>query len=153
MKSTETKDAESALTSAQRELLRLDFAGRHKIGEICERLNISRGTYHRWKHYPEYKAAMRQLQERADRQILAEARRVRAAALNAARQGVEKISGMMGEVDTMHDAATGARAALDVYKTTAAQTGISERRTIEHEGAVSVNAEADSLVDELIGGD
>jgi hypothetical protein len=146
-------DARPKLDGLQLEAVRLDFLGQscRAIGEAVGR---SRTTVWKWQQLPEYQAHYRQLQAEADRMTVGEAHKLRGDALKVVRASITRIGQRLAK-DTVSNSELAAlgRAALDVYKTTAAQTGISERRTIEHEGTVSVNAEADSLVDELIGAD
>ena len=118
-------DARPKLDGLQLEAVRLDFLGQscRAIGEAVGR---SRTTVWKWQQLPEYQEHYRQLQAEADRMTVGEAHKLRGDALKVVRASITRIGQRLAK-DTVSNTELAAlgRAALDVYKTTAAQTGIS----------------------------
>jgi|OM-RGC.v1.022725993 Helix-turn-helix domain of resolvase. len=130
-------DVRKGLTPEQWKALLLDFQGGMSRSEIADTLGIGRTTLYRWLAKPEYSAAMDEMVEELRGQVLKTAGQVAHEALEVARRGVKRIGEEMQTAETMHDVATGTRAAMDVYKTTAAQTGVAETQRLEHAGEVA----------------
>ena len=150
----------NALSSLQMEAVRHDFMG-GSCRTIGEKVGRSHTIIWQWRKLPAYQEALRQMHEDANRATVASAQKTRDDALKVARAALTRLGQRLAKNDgndmSNSDLASTVRASLDVYKTTAAQTGISERKTVEHAGEVTTTTVqvvvAEDIDDAIFGDD
>ena len=111
------------LSPSQREAARMEVLGMSAT-DICEAVGVSAATLSRWRADDRYWRHVEQLMAEADRDTLKQARRIRDEALKVARASVGRAAAMLRGDLTPRDVSAIGRLALEVYKTTAAQTGV-----------------------------
>ena len=143
------------LSPSQREAARLEVLGTSAT-DICAAVGVSAATLSRWRSDDRYWSQVERLMADADRDTLRQARRIRDEALKVARASVGRAAAMLRDELTPRDAAAIGRLALDVYKTTAAQTGIAETTRQElavDAGRMAVVAKLEAVFGAGLGGD
>lgn len=126
------------LTPDQQLAAQLEFTGRAQT-DIAETLGVHRSTLWKWRQTPEYQAEMAEMREEARRGVIAEAVKVRSNAIKVINAGVARMGQALGRGDmNAAEVATVTRAAVDVYKTVAAQTGIAEVTRVESSSSMQV---------------
>jgi len=135
------------LSPSQREAARMEVLGTSAT-DICSAVGVSAATLSRWRADDRYWRHVERLMADADRDTLKQARRIRDEALKVARASVGRAAAMLRDELTPRDAAAIGRLALDVYKTTAAQTGVTEttRQEVAVDGAPAALAEVRELL-------
>ena len=132
---------DDGLTPAQREAVRMDFLG-GSCRKIGDHLGVSRTTIWKWQQLQAYRDQLQALHSEADKETLAEAVKTRSEAMKIIRVGLSRMGRRLGENGgagmSNGDLAACTRAALDVYKTTASQTGIAQVAQVDHGGRVEV---------------
>ena len=141
----ETNDADNpddGLTPTQREAVRLDFLG-GSCRSIGAAVGVARTTVWAWKQLPAYQRHLLHLQAEADKETLAEVAKTRGEALRITRAGLGLLGRRMarttGKPMSDSDLSSATRTALEVFKTTAAQTGMGETMKLEHGGRLEVS--------------
>lgn len=123
------------LTPAQRQAIRLEIAGA-RISDIAAQLGVTPQTVSKWRRLQEYQDHREMLAASADADALDDARVLRMASARVLRRGIRQLEVELDEgLLQVKDAAPALRVALDVYRSTSAQTGLSE--TSRHEVTLS----------------
>lgn len=152
------RDGTAGLSSQQKQAARLEFAAEHNADAIGEKVGVSRTTIFRWRKNPEYVAYVNSLHDEANRLTILELVKIRKRVMKGVYAGTGKLLGVVegkgADAPSTYDVVQATRTLHDIMKSTAAQTGISERKTVEHAGNVQVDARADgaALVDSLLSG-
>lgn len=130
-------DPTTTLDPRQLEAARLDFLG-GSCRSIGDAIGVSRTTVWLWRKEPDYQEYIAQLQEDARRETLGEAVKLRLDVGKVVRASITRIGQRLAKDDMSNtELASLARASLEVYKTVCAQTGVTERTVVEHDGEIS----------------
>jgi transposase-like protein len=133
--STDRSQRPEPLTPAQRQAIRLEIAGA-RVTDIAAQLGVKPQTVLRWRKLQEYRDHREMLAASSDADALDDARVLRMASSRVLRRGIRQLEVELDEgLLSLRDAAPALRVALDVYRSTSAQTGLSE--TSRHEVTLS----------------
>lgn len=136
--------ARTELSPAQRKAVRLEAEGL-AAGKIAEAVGVGAATLSKWRATDRYWSQVEVLMREIDRDTVRSARRTRDAALKVitGALGRAALAVQAGEMSPT-EASTVMRAALDVYRATSAQTGITETRRTEISAGPDADEEADA---------
>lgn len=142
-KTPETRLDAPSLPPKAAHAARLEATGSPPI-DLARQLSVDISTVKRWRNRDDYRALVEEIAEQANARIIDRATSLRLKAIKLMERAVDAASAMLDtDGDDLTADALGkiAKIGLDAYKTTAAQTGITEASKVE----VSVSPPEEAL--------
>ena len=139
------------LKPLQREAARLDSMGVAAV-EIARKIGVDPATISVWRGTPLYQDHLQELMREQDRDAIRQARRIRNAAvkvmggsLSEAAKSIQ--ASQAGEIRlTAHEISALGKVALDIYRATSAQTGLTETNRIEVDDAIQADTDLATML-------